>query len=238
MPTINLNTIEKLRTCLQLQKGNIGTYQTEVGATAQDVTDINDQLGIINSLIEHCELYDANKKTAFGVKDQCYRGDENEPVAAVPTTPAFVPPAALVSGILHITNSRNRRFREGPAFDEEIGVALGILTVGPTAPTNPGSVTPTVELFPAASGAMFSCVVGNRVDSDSWIVQIMRTGGAGGGGGGGWQNLGTFTGKSADVTITLTNPGQPEQIQVRIQLRKSNADYGNVSPALTVTVNP
>jgi len=79
---------------------------------------------------------------------------------------------------------------------------------------------------------MFACVVGNRVDSDSWIVSILRTGGSS------WQNVGTFTGKSADVVISLTNPGQPEQIQVRIQLRKSNGDYGNVSAAFTITVNP
>ena len=231
MPVINLNTIEKLRTCLQLQKSNVPSYQVQIGASAQDITDINDQLAIIDSLITHCDLYDANKRTAFGIKDQVYRGDETDPVAAVPTTPAYVPPKPLVSGILHITNSRNRRFREGPAFDEEIGIAIGILTSGPAAPVEPGTLKPTLDVFAAASGAMFSCVVGNRADSDQWQVEIRRATG-------GWEDAGTFTGKSADVVISLTTPGQPEQIQVRVQLRKANANYGLVSDATTITVNP
>ena len=65
-----------------------------------------------------------------------------------------------------------------------------------------------------------------------WVVEILRTGGNS------WQNVGTFSGKSADVNITLTTPGQPEQIQVRVQLRKANANYGLVSDAVSVTINP
>lgn len=232
MAIIQLNTIEKLRTCLTLQAANIAAYQAAVGATAGDITDIAEQLAIVESIMEHCDLYDANKKAAFGIKDQIFRGAENEPVAAVPTTPAFVPPFPLVSGIVNITNSRNRRFREGPAFDDEVGIILGILSATPVTPIDPNTVTPTTEVFAATSGAMFSCVVGNRADSDSWQVSIMRLGGSS------WQNVGTFTGKSGDVTISLTNETQPEQIQVRVQLRKSNANYGNVSDAKTITVNP
>ncbi len=230
MATILLNTIEKLRTCLSLQKSNAATYQTQIGATAQDLTDINDQLEMVEAIIEHHDLYDANKRTTTGIKDQVFRGDENQPVAAVPTTPAFVLP--LISGIVHITNSRNRRFREGPAFDEEIGVAMGILTSGPSSPVDPGSVTPTLDAFAAASDSMFSCVVGNRADSDSWTVEILRSGSDT------WETVGTYTGKSADVHITLTTPGKPEQIQVRVKLRKNNAPYGNPSQAATITVNP
>ena len=45
-------------------------------------------------------------------------------------------------------------------------------------------------------------------------------------------------GKSADVSVTLTTPGQPEQVQVRVQLLKNNTNYGQLSDASYVTVNP
>jgi hypothetical protein len=48
----------------------------------------------------------------------------------------------------------------------------------------------------------------------------------------------TCSGKSADISITPTTPGDAEQIQVRVQLRKSNADYGQPSDPAYVTVNP
>ena len=48
----------------------------------------------------------------------------------------------------------------------------------------------------------------------------------------------TASGKSIDVTIEPTAQGKPEQIQVRVQLKKNNADYGQPSDAVYVTVNP
>ncbi|MEQ1923346.1 MAG: hypothetical protein ABL952_12640 [Pyrinomonadaceae bacterium] len=38
--------------------------------------------------------------------------------------------------------------------------------------------------------------------------------------------------------VTSTTPGQPMQLQVRVQLRKNNADYGEVSNAATTVVSP
>ena len=64
-----------------------------------------------------------------------------------------------------------------------------------------------------------------------WIVETKQNGGS-------WQNAGSFTGKTADITITPTTPGQPEVVDFRIRLRKNNANYGNVSQTATVTVNP
>ena len=149
------------------------------------------------------------------------------PVVAVGASPT-----ALVAGYLELVLTMIRRFKLGPGYNHDIGVALGFESSAPSAPINASTVTPTIDAFAAASGAMFSCVVGNRADSDMWIVQILRAGDTT------WENVGTFSGKSADVTITLTTPGQPEQIQVRVQLRKANANYGNVSDARYVTINP
>lgn len=232
MPLINLNTIDKVITCLTLQKVNLPTYQAAVGATAGDITNVNEWLAMLESLVEHANLYDANKKVTNAVKDRVYRGPVTGDPLVVPTTSAYVPPFPLVEDIHGLLTSANRRFREGPGYtDDEAGVALGIFTESSGSGFFPGTHMPTLEAFPAASGAMFSCVVGNRADSDQWEVQIKRSTGD-------WVSAGTYTGKSADVTISLTTPGQPEQIQVRVQLRKSNANYGLVSAALTITINP
>ena len=70
-----------------------------------------------------------------------------------------------------------------------------------------------------------------RADSNMWDVYILRKGGS-------WTKQETCSGKSADITITPTIPGDAEQIQVRVQLRKSNADYGQPSDPAYATVNP
>ncbi|MEQ1645536.1 MAG: hypothetical protein ABL959_18950, partial [Pyrinomonadaceae bacterium] len=55
-----------------------------------------------------------------------------------------------------------------------------------------------------------------------------------------WQLLATATGKSTNVIyspLDQDNP-QPYQLQVRVQLRRNNADYGDTSLMAPVTVSP
>ncbi len=226
-----LRTIAEAIECLTLQKANLPVYQAQVGATAADITRVNEHLAILSSLVDQCELCDANKKTAFGIKDQVLRGAVGEPVAPVPTTPAYVPPFPLLSGILHITNSANRRFEEGPAYDEEIGIALGIIRPSPSAPT-PGTVKPTLETFPAQSGNMFAFIIGNRGQSDMWKLSTSPVAVTN------WTLAETGTGKAGENVATPPTPGQPTQLQARIQLFKNNQPYGLLSDIVLVTVNP
>ena len=225
-------TYDSLIDMLQVQAANLPTYQGALGLNNQFVLDVTNDLADLEYLKDYSEIIDQDKKAVFQIKAAVYNGDSNVPASPFPMFPVAAPPQnPPQTGILERTQQRNRQIKAAPGYTEEIGVALGIAAGGIT-PQSPGSVTPTLDLFSAQSGAMFSCVVGNRADSDQWEVQIMRTGGSS------WQTVGTFTGKSADVVVSLTTPGQPEQIQVRIQLRKANADYGNVSAAFTITVNP
>lgn len=233
MATIFLNTIDRLIECLALQVANLPTYQAAVGASAADITAVTEALANLEYIRDYSDLIDANKKTVFQIKALIFNGDPDETVPAFPVFPAGGLPETPLAGELERANIRNRRFKLGPAYNEEIGTALGIESSGSgSIPIGPGGITPTLELHPAASGGMFACIVGNRGESDAWRIEILRTGGST------WQNVSTYTGKSADVTITLTNPAQPEQIQVRVQLRKNNENYGNVSTATTITVNP
>jgi hypothetical protein len=64
-----------------------------------------------------------------------------------------------------------------------------------------------------------------------WVVMIQPKGGE-------WSNAGTFTGRSADVTYTPATPGNPVAVSVRVQLKKKNANYGQLSDIVAFTVNP
>ena len=225
-----INTLDKLIACLQLQKQNLSTYQTEVGATAGDIAAVLAQLQALVYIRDYADVVDADKKAVFQIKQAIYNGDPDDTIAPFPVFPVAAPPAGTASGILTITIERNKRFKLGPGYNKEIGIALGIDSDAPLAPI-PGEITPTIEVFPAQTGYVFSIVVGNRAASDMWEVSILRKDGN-------WTFVQSATGKSADITITPTDPGDPEQIQVRVQLKKANQPYGLLSDPAYVTVNP
>src|SRR6266404_5242922 len=86
--------------------------------------------------------------------------------------------------------------------------------------------------FMLSPGYVASVVVGNRANSDQGEVQASPTSAPS------WHVVKTATGKSTDVTFTPTTPGQPQQFRLRIQLKRNNQDYGQLSDIVTVTVNP
>ena len=226
---MRIDSYDRLVSCLNLQVANLATYQTEVGATAADLTDVAAQRNALVYVQNYAETIDANKKAVFQLKQAIYNGDPDNDISAFPAFPAAAPPAGTVSGILTIAVERNKRFKLGPGYNREIGIALGIDGDEPI--SRPGDVTPAIELFPAQTGYEFSIVTANRAASDMWEVWIKRDSGD-------WILATTRTGKSGDVTITPTTPGKPEQIQVRIQLKKNNENYGLLSDPAYVTVNP
>ena len=91
---------------------------------------------------------------------------------------------------------------------------------------------PTIDLTAALHGYMYSVVVSRREDSDAWNVMVRHAGG------GSWQLAATGTGKSLDIVYSPTTPGDAVQLEVYVQLRRSNANYGEPSEIGLVTVNP
>lgn len=227
-----IRTVARLIECLTLQKANLNTYLNEVGATAADITRVTEHLGIVSGLVAHCETYDANKKTAFGVKDVVIYGPEGVSVTEIPTTAAYVHPAGTEAGIMPITNSHNRIFEEGPGYNDEIGTALGIVVPSPSAPI-PGDIQPTLTLEAAQNGGYaFAFIIGNRGKSDFWRLYTAAVGSTN------WTQAESGTGKAGEVVATPTTPGQPMQIQVRVLLYKNDEPYGQYSAIQLVTVNP
>lgn len=230
MPLNQMRTLDELINVLELQIANLPTYQAQVGATNTDIQDVGELHANLVAIRDHCEVIDAGKLASFGTKALMFNGPVGQAVSVPPTIPVFTFATAPVSGARELTLTRNKRFALGPAYTKEIGEALGIEVPSPD-PFNPVDAKPTISLFPAAANHHFSCVVEKREAADMWQVWIQRKGGN-------WELHSTYSGKSADVSVSLTTPGEPEQILVRVQLRKNNEDYGQPSDPVYVTLNP
>lgn len=223
-------TLEELIDMLALQKENLPTYQAAVGATPQDIQDVVDEYDFLVYVSGFSETVDEDKKAVTSIKQAAYNGDEDEPLPVAPVFPVYSPRVPK-SGILTIANRRNNRYKNATGYNEQIGLALGIVRPTPD-PISPADVKPTVDAFPAAIGPHFGLVVGKRGQADMWVVEIQRKGSST------WEQVATATGKTADVTVTLTTPGTPEQILVRVLLKRNNEYYGQPSDPTYVTVNP
>lgn len=230
---MSIKTLDQLITILTTMKGNITTYQAAVGATAADITFVSNALANLDYLRGYAEEVDAFKKGVFQMKQTAFNGDPNEAIAPFPVIAAGASPTPLAAGYLERVNNLIRRFKLGPSYTHDIGVALGFESSDPSVPiADPSTVKPTVEAFAAQTGYEASVVVGNRANSDQWEVLASPTSAPS------WHVVKTATGKSIDVTLTPTTPGQPQQFQIRIQLKRNNQDYGQLSDIVTVTVSP
>jgi hypothetical protein len=215
---------------LQIQKQNIGQYKNEARADGAEITSITEDHDNMDWIMNHCTVVDEYKTTAFGVKRAFIRGKIGAAVGSLVTAPDNTPPSALVAGVEQRSRERDARFKLSQAMTEAARLALDL--VDSQQHISPDSVKPTVEPFPAAGNYEFALVVANRGESDMYDVQIRRKGSET------WSTVQSGTGKSVNVTIVPTTAGNAEQIQVRVQLRKKNANYGQPSDPVYVTVNP
>lgn len=146
------------------------------------------------------------------------------PAYEVPDGPPEVPP-----GIEFRVREIARHIKGHSSYSVADGTLLRIVGEGVG---TAGVPKPTIKAFAAASGYEFSIVVSKRGDSDSWQVWAKPAASSD------WQILTTATGKSTDVQFPPPEEAAPVQLHVRVQLRRSNEDYGDVSMIGQVTVNP
>lgn len=228
--TMPINTLDKLIEHLTIQSENLATYGAAIGATPAEILAVNTALANLIYLRDYWLLVEENKKVVTAIKQAAFNGVPGEPVAGFPVFPAGVAPSAVTSGYLTEALERDRRWKAAAGYTEEIGIALDLSNSTP--PPDPGTVKPTIDISPAQTGYLFSVVVSNRGDSDMWEVQTLAKGAAS------WVTSASATGKSVDVTMPPSLANDPLQFQVRVQLKKNNANYGLLSDVVYVTVNP
>lgn len=227
---MRIDTFDKLLAMLLLQVANLETYKDQVGATGADIAAVQQAASLMQYVAGYLDLIEADKKAVTKIKQQIFNGNPDEEVSPFPVFPAAAPPAAVISGCLELANRRNRRFKAADGYTKEIGIALGI--EGDTQKIAPDSVKPTFEAHPAQTGYEAALVIANRGDSDMWKASGQKTNGAK------WTVLTSGTGKSGNVEIEPTTPGQPERMLIMVQLYKSNEPYGQPSDPQYVTFNP
>lgn len=208
----------KLLSHLQKQVATIDEFKTEAGASNAEVTTLKEDEATMAALMNLTPLIDEYKATAFGIKQIVIRGEIGAAVGKFMTAPDATMPFPLLAGIEKRSRERDGRFKRAATITEAALIALDLKDAKPQPPAVP---TPTIEAFPAKTNYEFAVIVHNRGDSDMINVQIQRAGSPK------WETVKSGTGKSINVVIEPTAPGKPEQLLVRVQLIKKNADYTN-----------
>ena len=213
--------------------------------TAAKITGHQAALGLTNAqvqrIIELCNVFidvynyvEMERETAGSLTawrdDYFYRPGGGVPLVP-PAFSVFSPPGNASAGAVDEFKEMRDMIVNLPDFPVTIGEDLMWLGAEIT-PVPPVDVQPTVHVVPAMTGYLATVVVSAREGANVWEAWILNKGAAQ------WARLDRFEGKSADITFAPTTPGEPYQFQLRIQLRKDNANYGQPSTAVTVTVNP
>lgn len=229
-----IDTYDKLVDAMTLLKGNISTYMTELGATAADVTWVTNTLNNLTWMRDRAELGDANKKSVTEIRSRVYRGPAGEAIPALPANPSNTPPNPLEPDALGEFNKLKSRFKAGPGYTHEIGIACGLASESPD-PPDPSSLTPIIEEISAAqANYLFSLIAANRGESDQYQVFTQPVEGDHP-----WVLTDTVTTRAADITWTpVGGLDGPQQVRVKIQLRRKGQNYGLESAIVIVTLNP
>lgn len=158
----------------------------------------------------------------------------NDPNADPPTSFNWTLPGGTPTeakpGIEYMMREIRREVVAMSNYAPADGEALGFEAIAKSS-LNPQTLKPTIQAFAAATNYHFAIVVTGREGITMWDVYILRNGGS-------WTKVETCSGKSADISVASVDDKSAEQIQVRVQLRKNNADIGQPSDPVYVTLNP
>lgn len=158
----------------------------------------------------------------------------NDPSADPPTTFAYTAgsgaPPDPEPGVEKFIRAVRRETVGYTNYAKADGEALGFEAVV-SQPIAPADTKPSIQLFAAAHDYGVVIVVTGRNGVNNWDVYVTRKGGN-------RTKYTTCEGKTAEITITPTTPGDAEQVQIDVQLRKNNANYGQPSDPAYVTANP
>ncbi len=193
------------------------------------------QIGADNTMVQFLAdamvTLGAYMDTMRAFRDSVLEDPVDGTTPAVPTNVSLTLPDPVPRGIYERIIEAAARIKASAGYTNAVGEKYGIGGSKPDSLT-PSLVQPEIVLSESKHGYLFSIVVSKREESDSWQVWLRPANG------GDWQLAATGTGKALDVTYSPTTPGEPVQLEVYVQLRKNNANYGEPSEIGLVTVNP
>lgn len=205
---------------------------TTLGLVPAEIDQIKDDKNMIVFLAATNVTLGAFDDSVRAYRKNVTEGDIDGTTPTFPATPTLGAPTAVPQGMFERLVDYVNRIKASASYTTAIGELYGIV---PSTPESlaPGAVKPEIDLSAAAHGYLFSVVVSKREDSDAWQVFVKP------GGKSEFQMVASATGKSTDI---IFNPGgespSPSQMEVYVQLRRNNANYGQPSEIGLVTVNP
>jgi hypothetical protein len=158
------------------------------------------------------------------------QGDIGDNTPELPTPPVFSPPPMVPTGIFERLIKTVNRVRVAPAFNAATGAVLGVNPTK-TMRTVTRDHVPKIVVDPAFGGYRFTVKVA-KLRMDAFEVQVRRNSSDR------FEHAATGISSPFEVALTPLNPGQPEQIYVRVRMLKGNEPVGNFSNMVQVTVNP
>ncbi len=207
------------------------TVADGLGFSSEDTKSVENDNQVMLFLAEVFVQAKAFDDAVRAYRTEITEGDTGETTPQFPANPAFNPPVSVPTGIYERLDNLVKRIRVAPGYTDETGALLGIIPKSP-ADKPSDDVKPMVQTFAAQFGHHFSVVVENRGKATMWDVLIRREKQEK------WQNVKTASGKSVNVEVELSQPDTPERIQVIVQLKKNNENYGQPSDPVYVTLNP
>ena len=229
---MNIRTVSELINALTVEQSGMPNYADSLGLTAQDETENEQDLANLQTATGNARIATADKESTTQQQRGIFDGDPKDPISPNASfTLSRLPFPGAMNGALSRYQSRRTRAKASANYTMQIGEAMGYESPK-SSPISPDAVKPTLTAIAAAIGYTVAAIVSERGEAVMWELQMRRKGAET------WQSIKTATGKSADVTITPTTPGEPEQIQLRVILYKNNRIYGQPSDSVYVTVNP
>ncbi len=225
------NTIEKLLNSLQLMDENLPQYQGEVGATADDIKQVGNDLANLQAINDYFELVDAAKITTNQIKNAVFAGDPNAPLANVPAIGGFTAPfPPLKPGCLDRFLKLARRYKAAAGYTKQIGIALGIDDAGGDS-VSPDSLVAALSVRDLGNYQLDA--VFKKQGMSAMLIQYRQKGTEK------WLDLKTALQSpvKADIPPPATE-GAAVQIELRARLLDGNQEVGAWSPIYPLTVNP
>ena len=115
-------------------------YAPAIGLSAADVTAVNNDDAMVQTLMNRVETYKQEAQEAVAYKNLMLKKPLGTPAPAPPVNPnPALPVTAPAPGILARTRALAARIKAAPAYSEAIGKDLGIVGTGDNAAPNPAA---------------------------------------------------------------------------------------------------